>query len=71
MRVSGSTRPIILGLILAIGITLTLPISLLVRLTLSAASGDSGLLGYTGNMRFRALFNRFGWFGVIAAEEER
>jgi hypothetical protein len=56
MRLSESVRPIIFGFMLAIGIILTLPHLASGAVGLSAAPGDSGLLGYTDNNPFYALF---------------
>jgi hypothetical protein len=47
-------RSVLFGLILAIGISLTLPTLLWVRITLLVAPGASGLLGYTDNIPFHA-----------------
>ena len=63
MRPPGSTRPIIFGLILAIGVALTLP-----YLTFAAAHSFGGSGGFRGSTMqrqhsFSRPFNRFGWFG--------
>jgi hypothetical protein len=69
MRPPGSTRPIILGFILAIGITLTLP-----YIAFAAARSFGGPARFRGSTIHRQHsfsrpfnrvgFNRFGWFGV-------
>jgi hypothetical protein len=56
MRLSGSTRPIIFGFILAIGVTLTQPY-------LAFGAGQSfGRSGSVGTSRMHG--HRFGFFGV-------
>ena len=64
MRLSGSTRPIIFGFILWIGVTLTLPY---LAFGAAHAFGGFGRFGAPGIHRQHAFlrpFNRFGWFGV-------
>jgi hypothetical protein len=60
MRQLGSTRPIIFGFVLAIGITLTLP-----YLAFGASRSFGGSAGSTMHRQhsFSRPFNRFGWFG--------
>ena len=77
MRRSGSTRPIIFGFILAIGITLTLPYLAFVA---SRSFGGSGRFrGSTINRQHSFLrpfnrfglvpFNGFGWSGVGGVDD--
>jgi hypothetical protein len=78
MRRSGSTRPIIFGFILAIGITLTLP-----YLAFGAARSFGGSGRFRGSTihrqhsflrpfnRFGVVpFNGFGWFGAGGGDEQ-
>jgi len=58
MRLSDSTRPIIFGFILAIGITLIQP-----YLAAGQSFGRSGTSG-AFRMQGQRPFNRFGFFGV-------
>jgi len=79
MRLSGSTRPIIFGLILAIGVALTLP-----YLTFAAAHSFGGSGRFRGSTMqrqhfFSRPFNRFGvvpfpgfgWVGVGGVDYEQ
>ena len=60
MRLSGSTRAIIFGFILAIGITLIQPY---LAFGAGQSFGRSGTSG-ASRMQGQRLFNRFGFFGV-------
>jgi hypothetical protein len=71
MRLSGRTRPIMFGFILAIGVALTLP-----YLTFAAAHSFGGSGRFRGSTMHRQHsflrpFNRFGWFGVGGVIDEQ
>ena len=79
MRPPGSTRPIIFGFILVIGITLTLP-----YVAFGAARSFGGPARFRGSTIHRqhsffrpfnrfglAPFNGFGWFGVGGVDDEQ
>jgi hypothetical protein len=72
MRLSRSTRPIIFGFLLAIGITLTLP-----YIAFAAAHSFGGLRPMVHRQHFfshpfnRFGFNRFGFFGVGGVVDEQ
>jgi hypothetical protein len=73
MRLSGSSRPIIFGFILALGITLTLP-----YVAFGAAHSFGGSARFRGSTMHRQhsfsrpfnRFNRFGFVGVGGVSEQ-
>jgi hypothetical protein len=64
MRLSGSTKPIIFGFILVIGITLTQPHLAFAAAQSFAGSGGFRASGMHGQPSFSRPFRRFGFFGV-------
>ena len=71
MRLSGSSRPIIFGFILALGITLTLP-----YVAFGAAHSFGGSARFRGSTMqrqhsFSRPFNRFGFVGVGGVVDEQ
>lgn len=72
MRPPGSTRPIIFGLILAIGITLTLPHFVFGGAARSfGGSGRFKAPGFNRQDFFSQPFNRFGFVGVGGIIDEQ
>jgi len=64
MRLSGSTRPMIFGFILAIGITLIRPYLAFGAGQSFGRSGSFRASRMQGQRSFSGPFNRFGFFGV-------